>query len=143
MITIKHSKDINSDIYQTSLAIRKEVFMNEQQVPASIEIADEEQCVHFVLYEDGVAKATVRLFPVDDQTFKVQRMAVLKENRKKGFGHSLLVDAENYAKKEGKFAIILGAQTHALAFYQKNGYETIGDEFLVSNIKHFNMKKTL
>lgn len=143
MITIKHTEDIHSTIYEDALAIRKEVFVTEQQVPLSLEIEDENLCVHFVLYEDNKPAATVRLFPKDDTTYKIQRMAVVKQSRKKGFGRDIMVAAEEYAKNVGKAQTLLGAQTHALAFYKSMGYEAFGDEFLDAGIKHFNMKKEI
>ncbi|WP_311874285.1 GNAT family N-acetyltransferase [Vagococcus carniphilus] len=143
MITIKHTEDIHTTIYEDALAIRKEVFVTEQQVPLSLEIEDEEVCVHFVLYEDNEPAATVRLFPKDKSTYKIQRMAVLKLHRQKGFGREIMIAAENYAKISGKTQTILGAQTHALAFYESMGYEAFGDEFLDAGIKHFNMKKEI
>lgn len=143
MITIKHTEDIHTTIYEDALAIRKEVFVTEQQVPLSLEIEDEEVCVHFVLYEDNEPAATVRLFPKDKSTYKIQRMAVLKRHRQKGFGREIMIAAENYAKISGKTQTILGAQTHALAFYESMGYEAFGDEFLDAGIKHFNMKKEI
>ncbi|MEG0254891.1 GNAT family N-acetyltransferase, partial [Vagococcus sp.] len=142
-LTMKYTKDINSTIYQESLAIRKEVFMNEQQVPLSIEVNDEDKCIHFVLYEDGVPQATVRLYPKSKDTFKIQRMAVLKSARNKGFGQYIMTEAEKYAQKIGMTTLILGAQTHALSFYEKMGYKKFGDEYVVSKINHYNMKKTL
>ena len=143
MITIKHTEDIHTTIYEDALAIRKEVVVTEQQVPLSLEIEDEEVCVHFVLYENNEPAATVRLFPKDKSTYKIQRMAVLKKSRKKGFGRDIMVAAEEYAKIFGKTQTILGAQTHALAFYESMGYEAFGDEFLDAGIKHFNMKKEI
>ncbi|MDT2830972.1 GNAT family N-acetyltransferase [Vagococcus carniphilus] len=142
-MTIKHTEDIHTTIYEDALAIRKEVFVTEQQVPLSLEIEDEEVCVHFVLYEDNEPAATVRLFPKDKSTYKIQRMAVLKLHRQKGFGREIMIAAENYAKISGKTQTILGAQTHALAFYESMGYEAFGDEFLDAGIKHFNMKKEI
>ena len=143
MITIKHTEDIHTTIYEDALAIRKEVFVTEQQVPLSLEIEDEEVCVHFVLYEDNEPAATVRLFPKDKSTYKIQRMAVLKRHRQKGFGREIMIAAENYAKISGKTQTLLGAQTHALAFYESMGYKAFGDEFLDAGIKHFNMKKEI
>lgn len=143
MLTMKYTQDINSTVYQESLVIRKEVFTIEQQFPMSIEIADEDKCVHFVLYEDDVPQATVRLYQNSENTFKVQRMAVLKSARKKGFGQYIMAEAEKYAKEVGMSTLVLGAQVHAVPFYEKLGYKKFGDAYIVSKTNHYNMKKTL
>ncbi len=143
MIIIKQTESVHSTIYQDALEIRKDVFVIEQRVPISLEIEDEAMCVHFVLYEDETSVATVRLFPKDKDTYKIQRMAVLISARKKGYGKLLIEAAENYAKEMGITQIMLGAQTQALAFYKSLGYEAFGDEFLDAGIKHFNMIKEI
>lgn len=92
--------------------------MQEQGVPANLEIDENEAySVHFVLYtEEEKPAATVRLLPLDDQTFKLQRMAVLKEYRGKKLGAEIIAEAETFAKQQGFKTIELGAQLTAEAF---------------------------
>lgn len=141
---IKYTEDLTSDIYKDSLEIRKKVFMEEQEVPLELEIEDEDQCIHFVLYDDnGQAAATCRLFKKGNGNVKLQRMAVLKEFRKQGLGKQIMQAAEKYAEDNQFEWIFLDAQTHALGFYQNLGYQEFGDEFLDANIPHLSMKKHL
>ncbi|MGO3732011.1 MAG: GNAT family N-acetyltransferase [Vagococcus sp.] len=143
MIVIKHTTTSHSDIYEDALAIRKTVFVGEQDVPMDMEIEDEDVCVHFVLYEDDMPLATVRLFPVSETVSKVQRMAVEKQGRNKGLGRQIMLAAEEYAKNNGIKDVLLGAQTTAIGFYETMGYKAFGDEYLDAGIKHFDMSKTL
>ncbi len=143
MIEIQKTTDLTSHVYQDALSIRKEVFVEEQQVPLELEIENEDVTIHFVLYDNGRPEATVRLYPKSKDTFKVQRMAVLKEARKKGYGRDIMAAAESYAVQEGKQFTLLGAQTQAIPFYESLGYQAFGEEYLDAGIQHFDMKKTL
>lgn len=143
MITIKETTDLTSDIYNDSLNLRKEVFVEEQGVPIDLEIEGEELCIHFALYEENIPQATVRLLPQENKVYKVQRMAVANSARKKGFGRKIMLYAEGWVKQQGGKEIILGAQTQAIKFYESLGYKVFGDEYLDAGIKHFDMIKSL
>lgn len=61
---IRVTRDTMSDIYFDALRIRNQVFVKEQGVPYELEVGnalEEASSVHFVLYDDGLAKGTVRL----------------------------------------------------------------------------------
>ena len=139
------TKDTMSEIYLDAVRIRQKVFVQEQGVPANLEIdGNEAYSVHFVLYTDEKKPAaTVRLLPLNDQTFKLQRMAVLKEYRGKKLGTKIIAEAETFAKQQQFKTIELGAQLSAEKFYQKLGYVTYGEPFQDAGIEHVHMKKEL
>lgn len=139
------TKDTMSDIYLDAVRIRQKVFVQEQGVPANLEIDENEAyCVHFVLYtEDKKAAATVRLLPLNDQLFKLQRMAVLKDYRGNSLGAEIIAEAESFARQQGFKIIELGAQLTAEKFYQKLGYLAYGEVFQDAGIDHVHMKKEL
>lgn len=141
MLTIESTTDLSSPIYADALTIRKEVFVNEQLVPLDIEIENEDTCIHFVLYDNTKPQATVRLYPKENKQYKVQRMAVSKTARKKGYGRKIMTYAEKFAKENNAERIILGAQTQAIPFYESLGYTVFGKEYLDAGIKHFDMEK--
>ncbi|UUV99882.1 GNAT family N-acetyltransferase [Vagococcus luciliae] len=144
MSPLLHTNDLNSTIYHDAKEIRLNVFVKEQNVPKSIEIADEELAIHCVLYnENKKPLGTVRLLPIDKTTMKVQRMAVAKEARGKGVGKQLMTYVEDVAKQYHVSTLILGAQLHAFDFYQSLGYKPFGDTYLEANIEHQNMKKII
>lgn len=141
---IVQTKDTMSQIYLDALKIRYQVFVKEQGVQLEREIdKDEAYAVHFVLYEDNEALATVRLLPVDETTMKLQRMAVKKEARHRGLGNIIIAEAEKFAKQQGFTTIKLGAQLTAQEFYEKMGYQAYGEIFLDAGIQHIAMKKEL
>ncbi|MFC4771178.1 GNAT family N-acetyltransferase [Enterococcus hermanniensis] len=139
------TKDTMSEIYLDAVRIRQKVFVQEQGVPSTLEIDENEAyAVHFVLYtEDQKAAATVRLLPLDEETFKLQRMAVLKEYRGLNLGAAIVEEAERFAKQHRFKTIELGAQLSAEKFYQKLGYSAYGEIFQDAGIDHIHMKKDL
>ena len=80
------------ELYDLCLDIRMKVFVDEQNVPADVEVDEyEDVCTHFVLLDDaGEAAGTVRYRPLEDGLIKVERMAVLKDHRGKKYGYDLM-----------------------------------------------------
>lgn len=63
---------------------------------------NEAYCLHFVLYDNHEQPvATCRILPNSDNTVAtLQRMAVLKQHRKKQFGHKLLQAVIEFCKEK-------------------------------------------
>lgn len=144
MITIKQTTDIASPVYHDALAIRETVFIDEQHVPRELEIDDDEaRATHLVLYVDDTPAATLRLLPIGEDTIKLQRMAVRKAYRQRGYGRALIAEAEGIAEANGYQHITLGGQLTARGFYGTFGYTARGEEFMDAGIRHIEMVKTL
>ncbi|MDP4447540.1 GNAT family N-acetyltransferase [Staphylococcus hyicus] len=128
--------------YQDVLSIRMTVFVDEQNVPKEEEIDEFEHIsTHFIAYDDnGMALATAR-YRIVDSIVKVERVAVLKDARGLGVGKQLMLFLENDALQQGYTQFKLGAQTHAISFYEALGYTAYGDQFLDAGIPHYFMKK--
>lgn len=131
-----------------ALQIRKEVFVEEQKVPLELEIDEHDiinENVHHVLIQEGNQYvATGRMIYYDDDTAKLQRIAVRKEYRKGGYGRILILALENHARELGMHYSLLDAQCQAEPFYAKLGYVVISDEpFDDAGIPHVRMKKQL
>ena len=67
-------------------------------------------------------------------------MAVDKNCRGKGVGSEILRALINLGKEKGAQEFFLHAQTHAIAFYAKEGFETYGPIFDEAGINHIEMK---
>lgn len=123
--------------------IRKIVFIDEQKVSYEEEFDLEEKSrIPFVLYLDDKAIGAARINPKEDYA-KIERVCILKEYRKFGYGYKLMEYLIDYCKTLGYREIQLGAQTKAIGFYEKLGFIKFGDEFLDANIPHYKMKKNL
>jgi predicted GNAT family N-acyltransferase len=118
-------------------AIRESVFVREQGVPLELEWDGlDSDCLHLLAETgDGAAVGTGRLLPDGH----IGRMAVLPEWRRRGIGRSLLRGLIDAARQRGVARVILNAQTYAIAFYEKAGFEAVGAEFLDAGILHRRM----
>lgn len=122
-----------------AFAIRRRVFVEEQEVDASEEYDDDdEKSTHFLAYCEGVACGTARWRFKDRGVIKLERFAVDSIYRGKGVGAALVKAVLNDLPMAEK--VMMHAQLHAIPFYLKQGFETYGPEFEEAGIKHFAMK---
>ncbi len=119
-------------------AIRTEVFVEEQGVPAELEMDSMDAlCLHAVAYEaDGTPIGTGRLLPDGH----IGRMAVRKAARGTGVGSALLLALMEQARQRGDQLVALSSQSHAAPFYERHGFAVEGDEFFEAGIAHINMQ---
>ena len=120
--------------------IRFTVFVQEQRVPAEIELDDmDARSVHAVAYENGTPVGTGRLLPDGH----VGRMAVLENFRNRGVGAAMLKRLIDAARERGDRQVALSAQVHAGRFYRAHGFVEEGAEYLEAGIRHQAMRKAL
>jgi predicted GNAT family N-acyltransferase len=125
------------------MAIRMEIFVFEQNVPAEEEWDGyDKTSTHFFARVDGKPTATARLRDTDGIA-RIERMAVRQNARRTGVGKHLLQHLMDYAKKQGFKQAFISAQTHAVPFYEKLGFKSEGEEYMESGIPHFAMRTTL
>jgi len=127
-----------SVLNQDAKTIRFEVFVEEQNVPAELEMDDMDTvCLHAVAYDAaGAPIGTGRLLPDGH----IGRMAVRKRARGTGAGGALLQTLMTQARARGDAQVVLSSQTHAAPFYQRHGFTVEGDEFFEAGIAHINMR---
>lgn len=141
--TIEVIKVSNEQQQEEAFSIRKKVFIEEQHVPEEEEIDHlESEATHFILYVNEIPAGAGR-FRVVDEYGKVERICILKEYRKSGAGKAIMEKIQEFAKEKGLTKLKLNAQTHAIPFYSKLGYEVVSDEFLDAGIPHKTMVKHL
>ena len=121
--------------------IRLEVFVKEQGVDEEAEFDDFDLTVpHLVIFLDGEAVATGRIIPYGEGTVKFGRIAVKKDKRGLGLGEKVVLELLKKAREDGVKKVVIGAQTHAVGFYEKCGFSLVGTpEYLEENIPHFDM----
>ncbi|MFJ3421327.1 GNAT family N-acetyltransferase [Streptomyces sp. NPDC086082] len=139
---------------EACFAVRKEVFVVEQGVAQEIEYdAYDAVATHVIaVREDGTPLGTGRLLfgeaaaaktGGDPTVGSLGRLAVSKEARGLGVGVALVRAIEDAARTRGLAAVDLHAQTHALGFYERLGYEAYGPEFPDAGIPHRAMRRAL
>jgi predicted GNAT family N-acyltransferase len=120
--------------------VRMTVFVEEQRVPAELEMDDKDAgCVHAIAFDGERAVGTGRLLPDGH----IGRMAVLKAFRGKGVGGEILEALVEAARRRGEREIVLSAQTHALAFYRAHGFEAFGAQYEEAGLPHQDMRRAL
>ncbi|MGQ0650965.1 MAG: GNAT family N-acetyltransferase [Betaproteobacteria bacterium] len=120
--------------------IRFAVFVEEQGVPADIELDEHDAvCVHAVAFDGERAVGTGRLLPDGH----IGRMAVLQASRNRGVGALLLVRLMERAKELGFPEVALSAQIHAARFYRRHGFVEEGPEYMEAGIRHQAMRRAL
>jgi YbgC/YbaW family acyl-CoA thioester hydrolase len=126
-------------------ALRTEVFVTEQKIPASLEwdTADA-SCVHAVAYNRlGLPLGTGRWVQHATGVAKIGRMAVIAPLRSAAVGGRLLDALMRSAKDSGNDQVMLHAQTSAMAFYARAGFEVRGPVFEEAGIAHVEMTRSL
>ena len=127
---------------QRCFALRKEIFVDEQQVPIEEEMdAYDAAATHFIGMDGGAIICCGRAVALDE-ICKVGRIAVRKDRRRDGIGNLLMAHIENWARGQFK-KIKLSAQKYVEAFYGKRGYQTTSGIFQDAGIDHVWMELEL
>ncbi|MFY8120349.1 MAG: GNAT family N-acetyltransferase [Burkholderiaceae bacterium] len=129
------------DLRDEAAPIRYAVFVDEQKVPAEIELDDWDALSLHALALDaqGRVLGTGRLLPDGH----IGRMAVLQSARGQGVGTALLRALLQAARARGDREVVLSAQTHAMPFYEKAGFIAEGDEYDDAGIPHRQMRLSM
>ncbi|NMA89737.1 MAG: GNAT family N-acetyltransferase [Amphibacillus sp.] len=124
-----------------ALSIRNQVFIEEQGVDPKIELDQyDAKAIHFVGYlnQEPIAVARVQII---DHKGKIQRVAVLKSYRNKGYGKKLILAIESFLSEKQISKFYLNAQSQVIEFYQSLGYTVSSEPFYEANIQHVTMAK--
>lgn len=118
-------------------AVRREVFIEEQQVPEDLERDGlDPACVHALAEDEaGNPIGTGRLLPDGH----IGRMAVLKPWRGRSVGAALLLHLLQCARERGMTNVVLNAQISAVGFYERYGFTAEGETFTDAGIPHVRM----
>lgn len=122
------------------MAIRRKVFVEEQNVPEELELDEHDAtAVHLLATaDDGRPVGTARLL-IDGDRAKIGRVAVLAETRGTGAGAALMRAALEELRGRGVREAKLGSQVHAIGFYERLGFQAHGPEYDDAGIPHRDM----
>jgi predicted GNAT family N-acyltransferase len=127
------------DVYAPEIRnIRNDVFTREQHIDKDVDFDGQDgDAVHVLVVCKGKHVGTGRML----QDGHIGRLAVLREYRGRGLGaeaiRALIEEAENL----GMERVYLGAQKHAVGFYQKLGFSVCGEPYIEANIEHIHMER--
>lgn len=132
-----------TDDFAACMAIRRQVFMQEQNVPEQQELDEHDAtALHLLATLDGRPVGTARLL-IDGTEGKIGRVAILPDCRGTGAGAAMMRAALDELRARGVTTARLGAQTHALRFYEKLGFTAYGPVYDDAGIPHRDMSLTL
>lgn len=136
---------VNHKVYDDALIIRKEVFVEEQNISSEREIdGQDHKRYHIVGYNDQIPETTARFYLKDYNKFstclKLERFATRCQSRGQGFGRLLIFEIIQWAKDHQVQNIILSSQEQATPFYENIGFEFLSKEsYLDAGIVHYDM----
>ncbi len=137
MSNIRVEKVVDKNELDKVFAIRKEVFVHEQNCPPELEWEFEDESVHFMaLFDDKPAGAA--RWRKTSNGYKLERFAVLKQFRGNGIGQALVAAVLKDLPKNAR-PIYLNAQITAINLYKKFGFVKEGEQFEEAGIQHYKM----
>lgn len=120
-------------------AIRREVFVGEQNCPPELEWEFEEESIHFLAKVGGEPAGASR-WRKTEKGYKLERFAVLKKFRGFGVGQELVKTVLADLPLDATY-VYLHAQVQAASLYARFGFEKNGPEFEEAGIRHYKMVK--
>lgn len=130
--------------YQKMLQLRNEVL----RMPLGLTFTEEELLkekndILIGAFDEDRILGCCMLTAINEKTIKLRQMAVQKSQQGKGIGEALLNFTENIARDKGYTILIMHARSPAIGFYEKMGYNIVGEQFTEVSISHYFMKKNL
>jgi predicted GNAT family N-acyltransferase len=133
----------NADQMAAAYAIRRRVFIEEQQISEELERDHCDLSALHMLALDGGSPAGCGRVVLTAAGAKVGRMAVLPDRRGRGIGRALLDSLVAIARHNGGKLVYLHAQVPVEGFYLKYGFRPAGEVFQEAGIPHRKMELPL
>jgi predicted GNAT family N-acyltransferase len=127
------------DELEKVFAIRREVFVGEQNCPPELEWEHEEESTHFLATVDDKPAGAAR-WRKTDKGYKLERFAVLAKFRGHGVGQALVQGVLDDLPKDATY-VYMHAQVQAVSLYERFGFVKTGSQFEEAGIQHFKMEK--
>ncbi len=133
-----------SDQYQRACALRDVVLRAPLGLPLSADdLQGEARQLHFGLFDDGKLVACVTAIAVTADHAKIRQTVVVPAFQRQGLGRRIMTELEAELAARSFVSLSLHARSTAVGFYEKLGYETVGDDFIEVTIPHRKMVKQL
>jgi predicted GNAT family N-acyltransferase len=129
-----------STLCNAAFALRREVFVWEQNVPEEEEHDEYDLTArHYVALAEGEVVGTLRLIDYPEH-IKIGRVAVRMAWRGKGVARRLIEQAMAEMRAKGRDRFYLTAQSDKLGLYEKLGFAAFGPEFQDGGMPHRAMR---
>lgn len=134
-----------SSLYQQAVQLRQAILRTPLGLAFTAEqLAAEKDAIHFVALSEGLVVGAVFLHRYAEDTLQVRQMVVAPAFERRGLGRQLLRAAMAYAAAQKDVReIMMHARVSAAPFYEKEGFQSVGDVFEELTIPHITMVKNL
>ncbi len=138
-LIVKRFDELTTKELYEILKARAAIFIMEQQINYNDMDNIDYDAYHCFFMEDDKVVAYLRAFNAGEaNTLQVGRVLTLKHGN--GLGKKLMEESIAYLRDNTDAKkITMHAQKHAVGFYEKLGFKTIGDEFIEEEIVHITM----
>ena len=136
--------EFGSPSYQKMVDLRFQILRN--PLGLTFDQADldkEKEDILIGFFDEDDIKGCCILTPENKTNIRLRQMAVLSGLQRSGIGRVIMNFAENVARDKGYKVLHMHARKSAVGFYQKLGYEIVGEEFEEVTIPHYEMQKAL
>lgn len=143
-MTILIKKATHPNEIQQCLNIRKQVFIDGQNVPLDEEVdGKDNESVHYLLLVDQEPVGVSRVRFIGDYA-KIERVGILDAYQGRGLGKEIMLKIlEDLHENQDVRAAKLCSQTHAIPFYEKLGFVVCSEEYMDAGLLHRDMKLVL
>jgi predicted GNAT family N-acyltransferase len=122
-----------------AFSVRFEVFTKEQKIDTKLDFdGKDKDAKHVIAILKEKVIGTTRLRFIGKKV-KLERLAILKKFRGKGFGKEIMTYVVRYCRLKKAAEITFHSQYYAKEFYLKCGFSERGDPFDEADIKHIEM----
>ena len=129
---------------EAHFAIRKEVFVKEQGLFKESDVDEhDERAIPIICTVDGVIGGTVRVYPLEGDTWVGGRLAVLKEYRTYVVGPLLVKKAMKTVRERGCETFLAYIQPQNVRFFERLRWKPTGEELSIKGVTHCVMKADL
>jgi len=137
---VKHG----TSLYQKTVALRLEVLRKPLgRSFTDEELAAEDQDHHLAVVDGDEVSACLILTELEGAKVRMRQVAVQPVLQRSGIGSALVRYSEIFAKRLDCKELILHARANVVPFYERLGYEVVGEEFEEVGIPHHHMRKSL
>ena len=141
MTELKFKKVKTKSEMEISFRIRNIVFCDEQKISKEIEFDNlDHLCEHFLVYKEETPIATGRVRLKDNNSYKIERVAVLSNYRRTKVGSFLMREIIKIYSGIKDTKIILHSQLAVQEFYKNLNFSPYGEQFLEDGIPHIAME---
>ena len=134
--------DIHSPYYDQARRIRNEVLLRPLGLPDFYWEHKDKGSIHCLVLNEGLVIANALLFP-DLEKIQLMQMCVTKAEQTKGIGSFLIKNILQLDEMKKFKNIYCHARDGVVSFYEKHGFELVGEMFEEVGIKHQYMERSL